>query len=1017
MYSYGSNRAIAAIMASTILAILMVSSVAPIVHGGTPYAGSSVPWVDPSQMPIFCDTTGKLKFWFLASSWYGVAIEIPKASGGFPGFSGLDAKNVKSSITNRYGQPMASGSGNPTPIGEFGSGSYSEGGGLGGYIWVWDEEQYWPYTRKYWWVEVDRDSGDAFSGEHWIEITSVKAPSMAGKYYCLIYYIDTDPGTTGYWFQCTSTVPYRFYNSTTSGMGQKNMGKLYAGSGGTWPPVCVPVAMREESSTISGTVYDYDYGSTTTLKAGRIQAVAVGGPLDGKAVAWAAIKSDGTYQLTGLYEGTYKLRVWGSRSTWPAYYIQDSALPITIGRGAPGATTVNIAAKKGGQIGGSIRLLDYTGTTAVTLSANSWVRVELKDAAGKTAYATQWLVASGASTINFGPYGNIFKMSDVDRIEAGLADGTYKLYAYLYGFRQPSDVSVSIAGGATISSVDLPLRQTPYVDVNVQFRRADDSDYSAIPAGEAPSPLLIELIDSTGAVKGIGIVHVDAATTSVTVRVKGLSEYEADKTASSTGFTGYRIASWSGRGSAYKMYGIPDGTYTAKAYARGYTQTTFDSVVISGASGTSVTVKLKRGGGVYGTVYMRDATGTYSVNWPTGTGLTVEPFGGPLYGYPSGQAGWYPAGTGTGVYVKVYDAAGKVVAKSAGISQQGSNTQYVQYHATGIFGRPRSIGDMQMGLQPKGLTVGSTYTIKVWSYGCVQTAADIKTITISSDAASQYDINVRLGGAVTTIANFKDSPGGSTINFGGQLKSEVTDASGNVKGLYQTRIISTETSEGTAGTPVVIRGLLDAVVVTSGAVGPAALGDMAEEDYGIPDGSYTVKSSVVNGWKTTTTGIPVDTGTSIITGSQQSLTMETIPSLTVTGGTTAGANFNMYQMGTVKGDNVKGAVTYQVAPVKLSWVKIVITQGATVITTDYTYEGKYTIRLPDGSYNATFSCPGYKSYSTTVTVRAGSDNVIEPILTETFEAIPEFPIGAAFTLITALGVALYMLRWTRRRIV
>lgn len=758
-----------------------------------------------------------------------------------------------------------------------------------------------------------------------------------------------------------------------------------------------------------------------------MKAVAVGGPLDGKEVAWAAIKADGTYQLSGLYEGTYKLRVYGSRSTWPAYYIQDSSLPVTIGRGAPGATTVNIAAKKGGQIGGSVRLLDYTGTSSVTTSASTWVRIEIADSTGQSIYSSNWLVPSGSSSITFGQYGNLYKHSSVSPTEnAGLADGTYKLKAYIYGYQQPSEVSVSIAGGATIGSVDLPLRQTPYVDVTVQFRKADDTDYS--PTAENV-PMILEMVDSTGAVKGIGIGIVSTATNSVTVRVKGVSEYDEDKTADATSFTGYRIYAYTSRGSAYKQYGLPDGTYTAKAYARGYVQTTFDSVVLSGASGTSTTVKLKRGGGIYGTVFSRDATGTYSVDWPTGTGK-VEPFGAAGYGVPDGAAlSYYAAGTGVSFYVKVFDSAGTTVNLLA--AAQGGTTQSVAYSAAGAvatFGRTRTIGDLQMGIKPTALAVGSTYTVKVFTYGCVQTAADYKTVTISSDASSQYDLNVRAGGAITAIANFKDSAGGSSVNFGGLLAINAVDAAGNIKGSCRTRVEATETSEGTAGTPVVVRGLLDTVIPTAGAsavissatgatVAGTALGKMAPDDYGIPDGGYTVRSVDVNGWKTTGLAVPVTKGAAITTGTQCDLAMETTPSLTVTGGTTAGANFNMYTMGTVQGSNVKGAVTYQVAPIKLSWVKIVVTQGATVVATDYTYEGKYMIYLPDGSYNATFSCPGYKSYSTTVTVRAGSTNTIEPILTETFAAIPEFPIGAVFTLITALGVALYMLRWTKRRIV
>lgn len=243
MYSYGSNRAIAAIMASTILAILMISSIAPIVQGHDPFAGS-VPSVEPSSYPIFCDTTGTLRFWVEASAWYGVAIEIPKDGPNRPGFKGVDASKVTTSITNRYGQPIAA-SASVTSIGiGIGSGSVGEGAGRGGYIWVWEE-----YPSSYYWVEIDRGdlttAGLSFTGTHWIEITGITAPSVAGKYACGIYYINTDPATSGYWFPATSTVPYRFANRTASGVGGSSMGTRLGS-------VVVPVAMREETSTISG---------------------------------------------------------------------------------------------------------------------------------------------------------------------------------------------------------------------------------------------------------------------------------------------------------------------------------------------------------------------------------------------------------------------------------------------------------------------------------------------------------------------------------------------------------------------------------------------------------------------------------------------------------------------------------------------------------------------------------------------------------------------------------------------
>lgn len=119
-------------------------------------------------------------------------------------------------------------------------------------------------------------------------------------------------------------------------------------------------------------------------------------------------------------------------------------------------------------------------------------------------------------------------------------------------------------------------------------------------------------------------------------------------------------------------------------------------------------------------------------------------------------------------------------------------------------------------------------------------------------------------------------------------------------------------------------------------------------------------------------------------------------------------------MGKVTG-TLRGLVTYRIEPVKLSWAKITLT-GPAVYTT-YSADGTYTIRVPDGTYTMAISAFGYKPYTVTVSVASGTTQVVSADLVESFEAIPEFPLGAAITLLASFGLALYLLRWIRKPIV
>ena len=103
--------------------------------------------------------------------------------------------------------------------------------------------------------------------------------------------------------------------------------------------------------------------------------------------------------------------------------------------------------------------------------------------------------------------------------------------------------------------------------------------------------------------------------------------------------------------------------------------------------------------------------------------------------------------------------------------------------------------------------------------------------------------------------------------------------------------------------------------------------------------------------------------------------------------------------------------------VPLEWVQVTATNPSyPPFTVSTGANGTFEMFVPIGTYNVTVSPPGYKAYSSMVSVSDGSSSAASFYLEQSHVPIPEFPTqGVALIITIALASMLLTARGTKRR--
>jgi hypothetical protein len=102
--------------------------------------------------------------------------------------------------------------------------------------------------------------------------------------------------------------------------------------------------------------------------------------------------------------------------------------------------------------------------------------------------------------------------------------------------------------------------------------------------------------------------------------------------------------------------------------------------------------------------------------------------------------------------------------------------------------------------------------------------------------------------------------------------------------------------------------------------------------------------------------------------------------------------------------------------IPIAWAPVTAENGQYRLVASTDLGGNYFMFVPAGNYNVTVVEPGYKPYSSAVSVSPGSASTINFDLELSHVPVPEFPSGMISVIaVVALSTALLAMRRTRRK--
>lgn len=576
---------------------------------------------------------------------------------------------------------------------------------------------------------------------------------------------------------------------------------------------------------------------------------------------------------------------------------------------------------------------------------------------------------------------------------SGILPGTYRVRTWVYGYVQTREYTVTFPAVEFPGSVyvEMDLFKGGTIDATVHFHNQEmPSAEEAVDVGNGW--LLIEAVDANNVVQAWN-----------SSSVKGSKEQKLTLVGEAN--------AWKYFG---RIHGMPEGTYTIKAYLQHYVQQEYPQHTVQYCSSGAMSFHMVKGAMIKTTVYSRDCQD------------------------PSQPVNWVHAGEAIAVDIIASD--GTVYGSRGRVYQNPENSSF----ALTMGGGSATIKSyLRRGLKPSGLTT-DVYRLRAYTPGYVQlqvpevwaqkgtstgdipiyllvgpeirVVVDFKIELIPKPLPTDYwsyyfrihafDENGTLRAANITavpqasFANYAQSPWLGNLNpaqpadgvqtwvfqlFG--FSPFTTPTNTPAWGLYKS-LQSVPSVESTYGAkfgqidPYYIEGYHD--------------GTNFYKNYGIMWGkTYTI---VVSVWWPGYTQLATVTATPTCKGITTVI-------------------FEMDRMGQIAGfvwtRNWMG--DFRAA----SWLEVSIA-GAKASAKAYSYDGSYSARLGPDSYTATAALvppgkdAGYKSASRTAVVTWGGDTKGQDFyLEESGIPIPEFPAAGIMALVSALAASLYLLRWRR----
>jgi hypothetical protein len=291
----------------------------------------------------------------------------------------------------------------------------------------------------------------------------------------------------------------------------------------------------------------------------------------------------------------------------------------------------------------------------------------------------------------------------------GLIPGTYNIKAWVFGYWQAKEYMISCPAleFPGQSSIEMDLFKGGVINATVHWHDQE------LPSAEIPpdqsGPLIIEAYDSDGV-----------------VRAWNFTDFKSTPTTSAYSLQLIGIGPSPHR---WKLppTGLPEGTYTIKAWYRGYVQQEFPLHTIQYCTNGSLSFHLIKGAKIDATVYSRDCQDpTQPVNWV----------------HPPAQLRLY-----------VFDEAGNWVAGGYyDHKRQRTGTDNIQFR--GLSGRETSVPEfLRSNLRPTGLTTG-IYTLKAYTVGYYQ-MQDVEIWAQKGTSTGDSPIYLLVGAEIRVVIDFK----------------------------------------------------------------------------------------------------------------------------------------------------------------------------------------------------------------------------------------------------------------------